>query len=315
MPEVLIKSVSHEADHVRSYTLVPSSRDQQLATFEAGAHIDLHLPSGLVRQYSLFNDPDQSNVYRVAVLKDPASRGGSAEVHEMLEPGMRLQVSEPRNLFPLQPASGNTLLLAGGIGITPLLAMAHELHRRNSGFALHYCGRHESGLAFVDDLNSAAFADSVHIHLSQQGGRMDAAQVLANPAAADQLYVCGSPSFIDQMLATAKAAGWQESQLKREYFQIDPTPDDTDNREFELVVGRQIYQIPADKSVAEVLSEHGLPVSVSCGQGICGSCLTRVTEGAPDHRDLYLTEEEQASNDQFTPCCSRSKTARLVIEL
>ncbi len=317
MPDVLIKSVTHETDTIRSFTLVPYEKEQSLPAFEAGAHIDVHLPSGLVRQYSLLNAPSETNVYRIAVWNDPDSRGGSVEVHQVLQPGMSLRISAPRNRFPLIPSAGKTVLLAGGIGITPLLAMAHELHRQQAPFALHYCGREASRMAFVDDLKTAGFSGSVDLHVSQEGGRMDAGRVLANPDDQDQLYVCGSPSFIDQMLDTACSQGWKDRQLHREYFTTDRPTEATDHLEFEfeLVVGGKRYPVPADKSAADVLAENGFPVSVSCGQGLCGACLTRVVDGTPDHRDLYLTEEEQAANDQFTPCCSRSRSARLVIEL
>ena len=307
---VRIRSLINSAEGVRSYELVALD-DQPLPAFSAGAHIDLHLPSGLVRQYSLWNNPQETHRYCIAVLRDPASRGGSVEVHERLQEGDTLTISAPRNHFPLQDG-GCVRLLAGGIGITPILAMAHQLLQQERDFELHYCFRSPQQAALLDQFQQPALAARSQLHCSQNGTRMDAAAVLASPAADEQLYICGSQAFIDQMLATAHIAGWDESQLHREYFNADVS---TSGDSFEVRVGDRSFRVGPEQTVAEVLEANGLPVAVSCGKGICGSCLTKVVEGEPDHRDLYLTEEEQAANDLFTPCCSRARSAYLVLDL
>lgn len=314
MPDVIIQRIHTEADGVVSLDLVAVDGGL-LPAFEAGAHIDVHLPGGLIRQYSLCSDPAQQRVYTIAVWRDPQSRGGSQAVHEQLQPGQRLQISEPRNLFPLVSTEGRALLLAGGIGITPILAMATTLAARQQAFELHYCFRDAATAAYTGCLQQGALAAACHLHDSSHGSRMNAGQVLANPAANDHLYVCGSAGFIEQMLATATAQGWQSAQLHREYFDAPETATEAAADSFEIRVGERSFTVAASQTVAEVLEANGLPVAVSCGKGICGSCLTTVLEGEPDHRDLYLTEEEQAANDQFTPCCSRARSPYLVLEL
>lgn len=311
--KVRIRNLHEAAEAVRSYELVALDGGE-LPAFSAGAHIDLHLPSGLIRQYSLWNAPGETHRYCIAVLRDPASRGGSQEVHERLQEGDHLTISAPRNHFALQ-AGKRVRLFAGGIGITPILAMAYELQQQQREFELHYSFRQRSQAALLEYLQDGPLASRSHLHCSGEGSRMDSAQALANPAADEQLYVCGSQGFIDQILASARAAGWADSQLHREYFNVETPVSDVPAGSFEVRVGNRSFNVGADQTVADVLAANGLAVAVSCGKGICGSCLTTVLEGEPDHRDLYLTEEEQAANDQFTPCCSRAKSSYLVLDL
>lgn len=309
--EVLIQRVTDEADHIRSYELVnPDGGD--LPAFSAGAHIDLYLADGLIRQYSLFNSPAERQRYCIAVLKAADSKGGSRRVHETLKAGDRLRISAPRNLFELDPEARDSLLIAGGIGITPILAMASQLRASNRSFQLHYCFRQSATAAFVAALQSGPLAANSHLHCSSEGTRLDTQALLAQPVAGRHLYVCGSAQFIDQILTTAKQQGWPDNQLHREYFEAAETAQEGDCA-FEIRVGDRSFTVAANQTAAEVLEANGISVAVSCGQGICGSCLTRVVEGVPDHRDLYLTEEEQAANDIFTPCCSRSHSPYLVL--
>jgi len=288
-----------------------------LPAFSAGSHIDLHLPGGLVRQYSLCNHPDESHRYQIGVLKDPASRGGSEAVHALTE-GVELQISEPRNLFPLVHEAKRSLLFAGGIGITPILCMAERLAHIGGDFELHYCARSAERAAFVDRIRQAPFSDRVQLHFDDGNGAepLDAPAVLAAPAEGTHLYVCGPGGFMEYVLGTARAQGWDEANLHREYFSAAPTAQADDGSfEVQLSSSGQVLQVPADQTVAQVLEAAGIIVPLSCEQGICGTCLTRVLEGEPDHRDLFMTEDEQAANDQFTPCCSRAKSARLVLDL
>ena len=250
------------------------------------------------------------------MLKDPASRGGSEAVHTLTE-GAELQISEPRNLFPLVHEAKRSLLFAGGIGITPILCMAERLAHMGADFELHYCARSSDRAAFVDRLHQAPFSNRVHLHFDdgKGGDPLDAAAVLAAPEQGTHLYVCGPGGFMEHILGTAKAQGWAEANLHREYFSAAPAAQADDGSfEVQLSSSGQVLQVPADQSVAQVLEAAGVIVPLSCEQGICGTCLTRVLEGEPDHRDLFMTEEEQAANDQFTPCCSRAKSARLVLD-
>ena len=316
MIEVVVTSRNNEALDICSYELT-SAQGGALPSFSAGAHIDVHLPSGLIRQYSLCNHPQERHRYLIGVLKDADSRGGSQSMHEQINSGDRLFISEPRNLFPLVGEARRSLLFAGGIGITPILCMAEQLAHSGDDFELHYCARSSERAAFAGRLKGASFSDRVHLHFDEEAdSRMDAAKVLAKPGPDLHLYVCGPSGFMQFVLDSAKAQGWSDGQLHREYFAAAPV-DTRGDGSFQVKLGSsgQVFDIPVDKTVVQVLESHGVEIAISCEQGVCGTCLTRVLEGVPDHRDLFLTEEEQAANDQFTPCCSRAKSALLVLDL
>lgn len=316
MIEVVVTSRNNEALDICSYELA-CAQGGQLPGFSAGAHIDVHLPGGMIRQYSLCNHPQERHRYLIGVLRDSASRGGSQGLHEQVNSGDRLFISEPRNLFPLVAEGRRSLFFAGGIGITPILSMAEQLAHSGADFELHYCARSSDRAAFVERLKGASFADCVHLHFDEvPDSRLDAARVLADPQSDVHLYVCGPSGFMQHVLDSAKAQGWSDGQLHREYFAAAPV-DSTADGSFQVKLGSsgQVFDIPADKTVVQVLESHGVEIALSCEQGICGTCLTGVLEGVPDHRDLFLTEAEQAANDQFTPCCSRAKTRLLVLDL
>ncbi|WPN44676.1 MULTISPECIES: PDR/VanB family oxidoreductase [unclassified Pseudomonas] len=316
MIEVVVTSRNNEALDICSYELT-CAQGGTLPAFTAGAHIDVHLPGGLVRQYSLCNHPRERNRYQIGVLKDAASRGGSQCMHEQINNGDRLHISEPRNLFPLAGDARRSLLFAGGIGITPILCMAEQLADSGADFELHYCVRAIDRAAFVERLKGSSFSDRVHLHFDEDAdSRLDAAKVLSNPGPDLHLYVCGPSGFMQFVLDSAKAQGWSDGQLHREYFAAAPVDTSSDGS-FQVKLGSsgQVFDIPADKTVVQVLESHGVEIAISCEQGVCGTCLTRVLEGVPDHRDLFLTDEEQAANDQFTPCCSRAKSALLVLDI
>lgn len=312
---VRVASRTEEADGICSFELVPQDGDL-LPAFTAGSHIDVHVSPGLIRQYSLSNDPLERGRYRIAVLRELASRGGSVGMHEDIKTGQVLCISEPRNHFPLA-AAARSLLLAGGIGVTPILSMARTLHAQGSEFEMHYCGRSLSRMAFVEEIASAPFSDVVTLHADDVSAqRVDMQQVLANPAHDTHLYVCGPSGFMEHVLSTARAQGWCESQLHREYFAGTNKALASDGSfEIRLASTGFACMVPANKSVIEVLAEHGVVVPTSCEAGVCGTCLTRVVEGTPDHRDTFLTDSERAANDQFTPCCSRALTPLLVLDL
>jgi len=312
--EVRVECRTDEAEGICSYELV-SADGAPLPAFTAGAHIDVHVAPGLVRQYSLCNPPHERHRYVIGVLRDPASRGGSQAMHEQIRAGAKLTISAPRNHFPLVDAP-RSVLLAGGIGITPLLAMAETLSAQGSQFELHYCTRSPERTAFRDRILSAAYAPQVRFyHDSTQ--ELDLPALLAGLPRDSHIYFCGPAGFIDHVKATAAAAGWPHEQLHLEYFgAAAPVPQDGDQPfEVKLASSGKCYTIPAGVTVLKVLNDAGVFVPASCEQGVCGTCLTRVLDGVPDHRDLYLTEEEQAANDQFTPCCSRSRSATLLLDL
>ncbi len=317
MIEVMVTRKTAEAEDIFSFELTrPDGAD--LPAFDPGAHIDVHLPNGLVRQYSLFNHAGESHRYLIGVLKDAASRGGSIALHEQVAEGDRLQISEPRNLFPLAEKAERSLLIAGGIGVTPILSMAQTLASAGEEFELHYCARSQNRMAFQQVLKQSEFAQRVHFHFDDEppAQRFDADLVLANPAPGTHLYVCGPNGFMEYVLQRASAQGWTSEQIHREYFAASGSEhSDSDSFEIEIKSSGQVLTVPAHSSALQVLEEAGIFIPVSCEEGVCGTCMTRVLAGEPDHRDHFMTEQERALNNQFTPCCSRAKNGRLVLDL
>jgi vanillate monooxygenase ferredoxin subunit len=289
-----------------------------LPAFSAGSHIDVHLPNGLTRQYSLCNDPAEGHRYLIGVLKDPASRGGSLAVHDLVHEGDMLPISAPKNHFALAHEAQESLLLAGGIGITPILCMAQRLSMAGAHFKLHYSARSRERMAFHDRIARSSFANRTAFHFDDADERqkMNLDALLAAPHGGKHLYVCGPKGFMDAVLAKARASGWGEPQLHYEFFSAEVVKSASDGT-FEVKLassGRRIL-VGKDETVVQALAAAGVLVQTSCEQGVCGTCLTRVLEGEPDHRDMYLAPEEQASNEQFLPCCSRAKSACLVLDL
>ncbi|WP_295523358.1 PDR/VanB family oxidoreductase [uncultured Pseudacidovorax sp.] len=314
--QVRVQRKSQEAEGIVALELV-SADGRPLPGFGAGSHIDVHLPNGLVRQYSLCNSAAERHRYRIAVLREPTSRGGSAAVHDLIKEGDVLTISAPRNHFALHDAP-RSLLLAGGIGVTPILCMAQRLATWGADFEMHYCTRSATRTAFRDEIAASAFADKVHLHHDDgaEAQKLRVAELLATPEPGTQIYVCGPGGFIDHVVNTAKANGWPAQQIHLEYFAA-AAQDTSGDQPFEvkLTSSGQTYRIPKDQTIVQALRAEGVEIMVSCEQGVCGTCITRVLEGVPDHRDCYLTDDERAANDQFTPCCSRSKTPLLVLDL
>ena len=305
-----------EAEGIASFELARLD-GAALPPFSAGSHIDVHLPGGVTRQYSLCNASHESHRYRIAVLRDPASRGGSVAMHDSVNEGDVITISTPRNHFALHPAQ-RTLLLAGGIGVTPLLCMADRLARTGAQFTLHYCTRSAERTAFVDEITASPMAPHVHFHFDAGAPeqKLDLPAVLTQPGPDARLYVCGPAGFIDYVVNTAKSLGWAQDRIHLEYFGA-PAQDTSGDEGFEVRIAStgKVYPIAPDVSVVEALRKEGIDILTSCEQGVCGTCLTRVLEGEVDHRDMYLTDEEKAANEQFMPCCSRARSKLLVLDL
>lgn len=317
MFKVRVAGKTIEARDVCAFDLVhPDGLD--LPAFTAGAHIDVHLPGGLIRQYSLCNSPIERHRYRIAVLKAPTSRGGSEAMHAQVQIGDILQIGEPRNLFALSREASPPLLFAGGIGITPILAMAQHLTSSGEAFSLHYCARSPDRAAFLQTLAASEWSGTVATYFDDGAAeqKLDAAAILVKAAPQAHLYVCGPTGFMDHILQTARSLGWAETRLHREYFTAAPVDHAADDAfSVKIASSGLILEIPANKTALETLIDNGFDIPMSCEQGICGTCLTGVLDGLPDHRDQFQTEEEQARNDQFTPCCSRARTPILVLDL
>ncbi len=309
-----------EAQEICSFELVAED-GAALPPFTAGAHVEVQLPfvrAGLARPYSLCNSALESHRYQIAVLKEPASRGGSKAMHDTVQEGMTLEIRPPRNQFALAPGASQHLLIAGGIGVTPLLSMAESLSDAGSAFELHYAVRSQERLAFAQRLARSPFADRVHLHVDNgpPAQRLNLQAVLASPAPGRHLYVCGPAGFMDTVLASAASAGWQQDCVHLERFGAEPVlPGGDAAFEVQIASSGRLIAVRADESVLQALCAAGIDIPSSCEQGVCGTCLTRVTAGVPDHRDQYLLPEEQAANDQFLPCCSRARTQRLVLDL
>lgn len=305
-----------EALDIVSLELAPVD-GQTLPSFSAGSHIDVEIQPGLIRQYSLCNDPTEAHRYLIGVLRDPASRGGSVAVHDALAEGQTLRISAPRNHFALVPAK-RSMLLAGGIGVTPILCMAERLARTGADFEMHYCARSAERAAFVERIRTSGFADKVHFHYDDGSAdqKLDLPAVLDAAGADAHLYVCGPGGFIDFVTKGAAARQWASDRVHFEYFagqKVDTSADGS--FEVKLASSGKCVSVPPTKSVVAALREAGVNIEVSCEQGVCGTCLTRVLEGEPEHRDNYLTDEEKAANNQFLPCCSRARGKLLVLDL
>lgn len=306
-----------QTQDISTFELVHPDGDA-LPAFTAGAHIDVHLPNGLIRQYSLHNAPSDRSRYLISVLREPSSRGGSASMHDDVRPGDALTVSLPRNNFPLAADASHSLLLAGGIGVTPILSMAEALTEAGRSFGFHYCARGRSRAAFVQYFAACALGRCVQYHFDDgdPAQKLDLPDLLLAMPAGTHLYVCGPKGFMDFVLGMARAHGWPETRLHFEFFAAN-APDDAENRAFDIRLQRsgKVVRVPADQTVAQALADAGIEVPVSCGEGLCGTCLTRVIDGTPDHRDMVLTDDEKARNDSFTPCCSRAKSETLTLDL
>jgi vanillate O-demethylase ferredoxin subunit len=315
--EVRVVRKIAEAEAVQSFRLEPAGA-WRLPAFTAGAHIDVHTPAGAIRQYSLCNPSSATDHYQIAVLREPNSRGGSASMHDRVQAGSILRISRPRNTFPLAAHGGNPLLLAGGIGVTPLLCMAEQLAASDDAFEMHYCARSASRMAFRERLSNSSYRNSVHMHFDDgpPEQRIALATVLGDPEPGRHLYACGPAGFLAATKSVAAQAGWPADHVHVELFSV-PAATTDQNGSFQIRLARsgRTFDVPTDRSAVQVLAEHGVEIPVSCEMGVCGTCLTGVLEGTPDHRDQFQTEKERQANNQFTPCCSRSLTPLLVLDL
>jgi vanillate O-demethylase ferredoxin subunit len=314
---VRVARKSTEAVDICTFELIHSEA-KALPAFSAGSHIDVHMPNGGTRQYSLCNDPSEGHRYLIGVLRDPASRGGSETMHEVVAEGDRLRISVPKNHFPLAHEAAHSVLLAGGIGVTPILCMAERLATAGASFEMHYCTRSRDRTAFFGRIAASSFAARVQFHFDDgvPEQKLQMQPLLAAPRSGVHLYVCGPKGFMDAALNTARSAGWPAAQLHYEFFSGGPvTSVDDASFEVKLASSGKVVRVAKDKTVVQSLAAAGIEVPTSCEQGVCGTCLTRVLEGEPDHKDAYLTPEEQEKNDQFLPCCSRAKSRLLVLDL
>lgn len=308
--DVRVKTITWEAPGVLSLTLV--ARDgSTLAAFDPGSHIDLHLPGGTVRQYSLCGDMNNVQSYRIAVREIEGGRATSL-LHKDVRPGTVFPISEPRNNFALTPAS-QYLFIAGGIGITPLLPMMRAATASKSKWTLLYCVRNRESAIFLDEISS--LDGEVAVFASEEGSRLDIAAHLSRIVPSALIYCCGPQRLMD---AVADAtAHWPPGSTRFEWFAARTRPEDEVSGGFEVVCARSgiTLPVPPDSSILGVLLAAGIDIPRSCEQGVCGTCEARVLEGTVDHRDSILSAAEQAANETMMTCVSRSLGPRLVLDI
>jgi vanillate O-demethylase ferredoxin subunit len=318
-PIVRLRVIKREqvAQQVWMFELLPVD-GSPLAAFDAGAHLALHLPAG-VRQYSLCNGPQDREAYRIAIRREASGSGVSRHLCDVVQEGDEIDASGPFNHFALLDAP-RALLLAAGIGITPILAMALELDAQHRPFELHYTGRSQAAMAFLQPLRDR-FATTAHFYSpdlhAANASRMPIDQIIGSPAPDLHLYVCGPSTFIEAACLAARSKGWPDTHIHFERFQGErPIAQDGDAPfEVQLRSSGQRITVQPDETVAQALERSGVYVNLSCGSGVCGSCRTKVLEGEVDHRDYFYSAAEQARHTEFTPCCSRARSARLLLDL
>ena len=314
--QLQLRSIIYEAASIVSFELrLPNG--SELPAFTAGAHIDVQLPGGLTRSYSLVNPQGERHRYVIAVNRDAASRGGSRFMHETLKVGAMLAVSIPRNNFRLVEDAPASVFIAGGVGITPILCMVERLTALQRPWTLHYCARTRQSAAFLDRLHELRSANAGAVHLNFDHGSVSnmlniESVVDAAPAGA-HLYCCGP---IPMLEAFEKVCGkLPPQQAHVEYFAAKEQPAAQGGFVVELARSGKVVPVPRGMTILDALLEAGVDAPYSCMEGVCATCETRVIAGIPDHKDLVLTKEEHASNQVMMICCSGSKTEKLVLDL
>jgi phthalate 4,5-dioxygenase reductase subunit len=300
------------ADGIHLFELCDPSK-QQLPAFSAGAHIAVRTPNGLLRKYSLCNDPAERNRYQVAIKREANGRGGSCDLIDHVKAGDELTVAAPVNDFELPQRAQDFLFVAGGIGITPIMAMIRQVQAEGKRFRLFYCSRSPETTAFRDELSAPAFKDSVTIHYDygDVSRSLDLKPVLAERKNREHLYCCGPRPLMEAVRKMTDH--WSAAAVHFEAFSDAETHKPTD-RPFKVILARTgaVLEVPTDKTILEVLREHGLEVPSSCETGTCGTCKTKLLAGEADHRDLFLAEHDKAGNIMI--CVSRAKSDEIEID-
>lgn len=314
--EVRVKRISYEAEGISSYELVsPAGGD--LTPFTAGSHIDLHLSNGLIRSYSLVNDQRERHRYVIAVNKNAAGRGGSRFVHDNVKVGDIITVSHPRNNFALHEGAELSVLIGGGIGITPLLSMVRQLETLRRPWKLFYAARTRLAAAFLDELNALRSDVPQNLHLDfddERSGRVfDLVAIVRNAPAHAHLYCCGPLPMLEAF--EAATADRPADYVHAEYFQAREAPAVEGGFEVRLARSNRTIAVEPGKTILDALLNAGIAANHACTEGVCGTCETRVIDGIPDHRDLFLSKDEQAANKSIMICCSGAKSRSLVLDL
>ncbi len=285
----------------------------ELPGHQPGAHIDLHLPNGLIRQYSLTNGPEDAAGYEIAVKREETGRGGSRALHETLREGDVLAISAPHNNFPLRRDALMTILIAGGVGATPLIAMAKTLKRAGLPYAFHQFARSKDHAPLPETLK--ALRAELHLGLDAEATAAGLETILAASGPKRHVYICGPRPMLDAARRIAAAEGWPDDAVHFEYFGNDAEIDKSGGFEVALARSVMTLQVAPGQTILEAVRAAGVDVPSSCEQGACGTCRCGVIEGEPDHQDIYLSRSEKAAGNQMMICVSRSKSPRLVLDL
>ncbi len=316
--DAVVAAVERLADGISSWEFRRAD-GRALPPFTAGAHIDLHLANGLSRSYSLCNSQGERDRYVVAINRDPASRGGSSLIHDMLKPGDRIAISAPRNHFPLIEDPGHVVFFAGGIGITPIFCMMQRLESLKQPWELWYSCRERSNCAFRERLEALELAKPGRVHFNfdqEPGGRMlDLAQIIAGTPQHAHLYCCGPNPMLRAFEIAAADVGRPGDHVHVEYFAAKEAAALAGGYNVVCVRSGVEVRVEQGQSILDAMIAANIDIAYSCSEGICGTCECRVLEGIPDHRDSVLTSDEQAANDRMMVCCSGSQSARLVLDI
>ena len=315
---VYLHAITHLARDASAFDFRPVD-GAPLEPFTAGAHVDLILPNGIRRSYSLCNAQGETHRYVAGVRKASPSRGASVYLHDQLRVGDEIEIAPPRNHFPLVESAPHTVLIAGGIGVTPIWSMAQRLVALGASWELHYASRTRKDAAFLDELESLtareAARSSVAFSREAGGARLDLDAIVAAAPPGSHFYACGPA----EMLAAfdEATAHLPREKVHLERFGAADAVVKTGGAGFEINLARsdRTLEVPADKSILDVLLDEGVDVAFSCMDGVCGSCKVQVIEGMPDHRDVVLDAEERALNRTMIVCCSRAFSERLVLDL
>jgi tetrachlorobenzoquinone reductase len=310
---VRVHGITYQTESIRSFEL-RDPQNRALPVFTAGGHIELKLGNGLSRSYSLLNSPSEQNRYVIGVNRHPSSRGGSKWIHANLSVGEFLTVSYPRNHFRLEESASHSILIAGGIGVTPLLSMAQRLAALGKSWELHYCTRDRTSTAFAEELATLGARGKVTLYHSVEpaSARLNFDTILQSIPDETHLYCCGPTRMLEDYLAVS--SGRDQSKIHFERFSsgVEVAADD-----FEVLLARsgRTVRVKEGETILDRLLSEGLDVPYSCREGVCGACETRLIEGEADHRDSILTELERAANNTIFVCCSRAKSRTLTLDL
>lgn len=312
IPAIVSKAVE-TAEGVTKYEFTPVDGGP-LPEWSAGAHLDIVVAPEFLRQYSMSGDPADRSKYQIAVLREDEGRGGSKLLHRIFTEGRRVFISHPINHFPLDHEATHSVLMGGGIGITPMIAMAHELYARQASFEMHYSGRSRDTMGLLADIEGFPWADRVKLHVTGEGSRADLGKIMAGYSEGWHVYTCGAERYMTSVLEAAERAGFPEEARHLEYFSVPETPDYV-NHDFTLRLAKSDRElhVPADKTATDVLTENGIPIDVKCSDGICGVCKCGLVSGEVEHRDFVLSKAQREGS--IILCQSRAAQADGVIEI